>query len=60
MAHPKRKQSHSRSAKRRTHWKLTTPQFATCPQCGQPKLSHRACANCGYYRGRPLISPKQA
>ncbi|MFC1619074.1 50S ribosomal protein L32 [Candidatus Neomarinimicrobiota bacterium] len=60
MAHPKRKHSHSRSAKRRTHWKLTPPQIATCPQCGQPKLPHRACANCGYYRGRPVISPKQS
>ncbi|MCH7520450.1 MAG: 50S ribosomal protein L32 [Candidatus Marinimicrobia bacterium] len=60
MAHPKRKQSLSRSAKRRTHWTLTAPQIATCTQCGQPKLSHRICANCGYYRGRPVISPHQS
>ncbi len=59
MAHPKRKQSHSRSNKRRTHWKLTVAQTADCPQCGQPKLSHRVCPNCGYYRGRPVISPQQ-
>ncbi|MEE9162082.1 MAG: 50S ribosomal protein L32 [Candidatus Neomarinimicrobiota bacterium] len=58
MAHPKRRHSRSRSAKRRTHWKLTPVQVSDCPQCGQPKMSHRACANCGYYRGRPLISPK--
>ncbi|UCD39156.1 MAG: 50S ribosomal protein L32 [Fidelibacterota bacterium] len=60
MAHPKRRHSPSRSAKRRTHWTLTASQVATCPQCGQPKLPHRVCANCGYYRGRPVISPKQS
>ncbi|MCH8326970.1 MAG: 50S ribosomal protein L32 [Candidatus Marinimicrobia bacterium] len=60
MAHPKRKQSRSRSAKRRTHWKLTPQLPSSCPQCGQPKMSHRACPNCGYYRGRPVISPSQS
>ncbi|MCH7528679.1 MAG: 50S ribosomal protein L32 [Candidatus Marinimicrobia bacterium] len=59
MAHPKRKQSRSRSRKRRTHWKLTAAQLADCAQCGQPKLSHRVCPNCGYYGGRPVISPQK-
>ncbi|MCK4577986.1 MAG: 50S ribosomal protein L32 [Candidatus Marinimicrobia bacterium] len=60
MAHPKRKQSKSRSAKRRTHWKLSAKQVAVCPQCSQPKLTHRACANCGYYAGRPVITATQS
>jgi len=59
MAHPKRRHSHSRTAKRRTHWTLEADNPSACPQCGQAKLSHRACSNCGYYRGRPVITPKQ-
>ncbi|HIA86618.1 MAG TPA: 50S ribosomal protein L32 [Candidatus Marinimicrobia bacterium] len=56
MALPKRRQSKARGRKRRTHWKAKAPQLSTCPQCNQAKLPHRVCPNCGYYRGRPVIS----
>ena len=56
MALPKRRQSKARGRKRRTHWKAKAPQLSTCPQCHQAKLPHRVCPNCGYYRGRPVIS----
>ena len=26
-----------------------------CPQCKSPKLPHRACSNCGTYKGREVI-----
>ena len=42
MAHPKRRQSHSRSAKRRTHHNLDMPHFVVCPTTGQLHLPHRA------------------
>ena len=59
MANPKRKQSSSRSKKRRTHWKLTAPNVVECPHCYQPKLPHRACPNCGYYNERLVYMPKE-
>ncbi|MCD6441293.1 MAG: 50S ribosomal protein L32 [Candidatus Marinimicrobia bacterium] len=59
MALPKRKISKSRRDKRRTHQKLAATLTAKCPQCNEPKLSHRACPNCGYYRGRPVLSAKE-
>ena len=61
MALPKRKHSKARRDKSRTHWKLTLPTLSTCPQCGQPGLSHRVCAHCGSYRGRQVvvIKPKE-
>ena len=42
MAHPKRKISRTRRDKRRTHYKATTPQIATCPTTGEAHLYHRA------------------
>jgi len=56
MALPKRRQSKTRGRKRRTHYKSKTASIMKCPQCGETKMTHRACANCGYYRGRPIIS----
>ena len=55
MAHPKRKHTKTRRDKRRTHDKLETPNLSTCPQCRQPKLPHRVCSHCGYYKGVEVI-----
>ncbi|MEE8436758.1 MAG: 50S ribosomal protein L32 [Candidatus Neomarinimicrobiota bacterium] len=56
MALPKGRQSKARSRKRRTHYKASLVSVTTCAQCSQPKMPHRACPDCGYYRGRPVIS----
>ncbi|MBL1214124.1 MAG: 50S ribosomal protein L32 [Ignavibacteriae bacterium] len=58
MAHPKRKISKTRRDKRRTHYKATAPGIATCANCGDTKLSHRACPSCGYYAGRSMFVPE--
>jgi large subunit ribosomal protein L32 len=55
MAVPKRKQSHSRSAKRRSHNAIKPIQLVYCPQCGTAAPSHVACPKCGYYQGRTVI-----
>ncbi len=60
MAVPKGKQSKARGRKRRTNWNCTTPQVGVCAQCSQPKLPYRACQNCGYYKGRPVISSQSS
>ncbi|MDU1880757.1 MAG: 50S ribosomal protein L32 [Eggerthella sp.] len=26
-----------------------------CPQCGEVKLPHRVCPNCGFYKNREVI-----
>jgi large subunit ribosomal protein L32 len=54
MPNPKRRHSKSRTAKRRTHDALTAVQSSECPHCHEPKLPHRACSHCGYYRGRQV------
>jgi large subunit ribosomal protein L32 len=56
MAVPKQKQSHSRTNKRRSQHKITPPGLHACPHCHSPKLPHRVCPSCGYYKGREVVS----
>jgi len=55
VAEPKRRTSKARKRKRRANWKLEAPGLIECPQCHEPKLPHRICGSCGYYKGRPVI-----
>ena len=55
MAHPKRRQSHTRTAKRRTHDKALIPTIALCPNCGAWHVFHTISPECGYYRGRQIL-----
>ena len=55
MANPKKRHSNSRTRKRRTHWKISTPQLVLCPECKQLKPLHKACPNCGFYRGKKVL-----
>ena len=59
MAVPKHKVSKSRRDKRRTHQKLTAPNVTECPDCGEARLPHHACLECGTYRGRNVIDKKE-
>jgi len=58
MANPKHRTSKSKRDMRRSHDSLTAPNVSTCPQCGETKLPHHACPNCGTYKGRTVIETK--
>jgi len=60
MALPKRRHSHQRTHKRRSHDFLKLDTLSTCPQCNEPKQPHRACKNCGYYGTRQVIKGQEA
>ena len=56
MAVPKRKMGRARTnARRSSNDKIAAPARSTCPQCGEVKLPHRVCPNCGYYHDREVI-----
>lgn len=56
MAVPKRKTSKARRDKRRaSSYKLGKVTIAKCPQCHEPKLPHRVCGACGYYKNREAM-----
>ncbi|MGE4294243.1 MAG: 50S ribosomal protein L32 [Campylobacterales bacterium] len=46
MAVPKRRVSHTRAAKRRTHYKIELKAPVKC-KCGAFKLAHHLCPSCG-------------
>jgi large subunit ribosomal protein L32 len=56
VAEPKKRMSKSRSRMRRSHDALSLPARSTCDHCGAPKEPHRACAECGHYRGRQIFA----
>ncbi len=55
MPNPKRRHSKRRTSTRRAHDHLVVPILGECPHCHEKKLPHRACAKCGYYKGREVI-----
>lgn len=55
MAVPKKKMSRMRTRQRKAAWKVSRPALAPCPQCKTPKLPHRACPECGTYKGREVV-----
>ena len=36
--------------------KISVPGMTECPSCGEYKLSHRVCKNCGSYNGEEVVS----
>jgi large subunit ribosomal protein L32 len=56
MAVPKKKQSHSRTAKRRAQHRIAPPALNECPQCHSPRRPHRVCPVCGFYAGRQVLA----
>lgn len=57
--HPKRKHSYGRTHRRRSHDALTSAKLVQCSSCRALRLPHRACPNCGNYRGQEIVKVKQ-
>lgn len=60
MAVPKRRMSKARKRSRRSHDSAAGMATQPCPRCSSPKLPHRVCDTCGYYRGKKLIEVEDA
>jgi len=55
---PAKKTSKCRTRTRRSHHHLVAANYSVCKKCGQAKLPHAACENCGYVN--PKITLKIA
>ncbi len=60
MANPKRKLSRSKRDKRRSQWyaSMKDASLSRCNNCGEMRLPHHACPECGYYKGKSTVIPK--
>lgn len=56
MPNPVKRHSKTRRNMRRAHDALVAVTSYSCPQCTKPKLSHRICPHCGFYKGREVIT----
>ena len=56
MPNPKRRHSKERGRLRRTFYKVQLRSLSKCPQCGKPKVPHRICTSCGYYKGKAQVT----
>jgi large subunit ribosomal protein L32 len=56
MAVPKKKTSQARRNQRRAHHALMAPNLIACPNCGELRISHRVCPECGHYKGRTVVA----
>ncbi|HLR38420.1 MAG TPA: 50S ribosomal protein L32 [Chitinophagaceae bacterium] len=62
MAHPKRRHSQQRTAKRRTHYKATPKTLSVDPTTGETHVRHRAhwSEDKLYYKGKVVLEKEQA
>jgi len=49
---PVKKISKTRTRTRRSHHSLKPVNYSVCKKCGQAKLPHAACANCGFLNSK--------
>jgi large subunit ribosomal protein L32 len=57
--HPKRKHTSGRRDRRRAHDALQSRNLVACSNCGEMRLPHTVCPNCGHYKGREVISTQE-
>ena len=60
MPHPKKKTTRGTGGQRRSHDHLTTVNTSSCPKCNEPKLAHKACPSCGFYKENKVINTEKA
>lgn len=56
MAVPFRKVSKTRKRMRRTHYKIEENGTTKCSNCNAVIRPHRVCPECGYYKGKKVLS----
>lgn len=55
FAVPARRVSKTRKNSRRANLKKEAPTITKCSNCGEVVVPHRACPNCGFYKGKEVI-----
>ncbi len=56
FAVPARKVSKTSQRTRRAHSAMDAPTLTKCPRCGAAIKPHRVCPECGYYKGKEVVT----
>lgn len=56
MPVPKRKSSRMKARQRKASHRYSGLEPIKCPSCGAANLPHRACAACGVYKGKQVLT----
>ncbi|MDH5542677.1 MAG: 50S ribosomal protein L32 [Nitrospinota bacterium] len=56
MPVPKKKTSRSKRGMRRSHDKVSQPNYSVCPNCQETKMPHHVCPRCGMYGDKEVIA----
>lgn len=59
MAEPKKKLTRARRGWRRSQQGRISLTLIHCSHCGKLIPPHRVCPNCGFYKKREVIPPKE-
>jgi large subunit ribosomal protein L32 len=60
MGLPGHRRTSSHKRRRAAHFALAKSVSNECVKCKSPVLPHRACKNCGFYRGRTVVNTERA
>ena len=56
MSVPKQRHTKQRRDAKRSRFAIKKVKTVTCPKCGKQKLQHKACAYCGFYKGKEVVN----
>jgi len=59
MSKPTQKSHKASTGSRRSHHAIKMTATLACPKCTKPMLPHRACGNCGEYKGKDLLGKQK-
>jgi len=59
MGLPSQKRTNTSKRQRNAHIKLVPTKPVVCDNCDSPVLAHKACTNCGQYRGRKVVNTQK-
>jgi large subunit ribosomal protein L32 len=56
MSVQKQRHTKTRRDRKRARFEMKPVSMQTCTKCGKPTMPHKACPNCGFYKGKEVVN----